>query len=94
MFVADCAKKLPRGFGLSGRDVFAVSGGAPLLLCSFNNMLYEVGELVGFGGMQLCRELLLELLYCLLKVVGELSVLRESRCGEVFADLVLSAVWL
>ena len=58
------AETLPWGLGLRGRDVFAVSGGIPLLLCSFSYLLYEVMELVGFGGMQLCYEFVVGILDC------------------------------
>ena len=53
------AETLPGRLGLGGCDVFAVSGGVPLLLCSFRYLLYEFGELLGFGLVELCGELFL-----------------------------------
>ena len=64
------AEPLPCKFGLGGCDLFAVPGGVPLLLCYLGYLLYEFGELLGFGRVELCSE------FC-----WSLSVL-ESKCAE------------
>ena len=53
VFVAAGAESLPWGYGLWGCAVISMSGGFPFLLGSFCYMCNKVGELLGFGGVEL-----------------------------------------
>ena len=57
------------------------------MLRPFCYLYDEVGELLGFGGMELGFELALKGLDFLVEVMGELAFWHESRCGKVFANL-------
>ena len=58
-FMAARAQALPWGPGLRGCDDLA-SGGVQFLLGYFCYMCNEVGELLGFGGVELGCELVLK----------------------------------
>ena len=60
VFVAAVAKSLPWGSRLWGCDNISMSGGFPLLLCPFFYLCDEVGELLGFGGVELGCQLVLK----------------------------------
>ena len=60
MLMAARTQSLPRGSGVWGCDVLAMSNGIPFLLGSFSYLCDEVWELLGFGGVELSWELLLK----------------------------------